>query len=104
MSCAADLAELKHAQGTEGPEQSSAGMARNAQLGASVCLATCAGAPLAEGPAGALLGTLNAVPHCVNRNLIIFLNGPRSVFVPQGIGKVRLFVMMFKEIVGQLES
>lgn len=103
MICAGDLPELKHAQGAEGAKQSSAGMARNAQLGGSVCLATCAGAPLAMGTAGTLLGMLSTVPHCVNRNLIIFLNGPSSVSIPQGISKVRLFVVMFKEIASHPE-
>lgn len=96
---AGDLPELKRAQGTEGAEQSSAGTARG-----RACLAPCAGAPPAEGPAGALLGAVNAVPHCANRNLSTALNSPSNVSIPRGIGEVCVFVIMFKKIVGQLES
>lgn len=94
-SCAGAQPELKHAEGTEGPEQ---------RLRGRVCLATCARAPPAEGTAGALLRMASAVPHCVNRNPTILLNRPSNVSIPQGICEVRLFVGMCEEIVSQLES
>lgn len=50
------------------------------------------------------MGMGSAVPPCVNRNLSLILNRPSNDSVPQGIGEVCLFAVIFKEIVGQLES